>query len=914
MMPNQKFNSDRNFSQENSNNKVGQRNISPKLSEDLDLEIEEANPYLNSSEKLYQIILNNISDTVLITDDLGNFTFICPNIEIIFGYSPQEVKMLRNISALLGEGFFTFAELKTNGEIRNIEQEITDKQGKKHTLLINLKRVTIEEGTILYSCRDISDRKKAENQLTEYHNRLEELVAERTRELSITNENLQKEISDRIAAEKALQDSEIRFRSLFERHDAIMLLIDEETGTIVNANRAAEKFYGYAQEILRQMTIFNLNQPLHEQNQSELFPTNCLNHNCCTLTQRGANAETRWVEIHSSPIEYKNKQLLFLIIHDISDRVETEAALRESEQRFRLLADTAPVLIWMSGTDALCNFFNKPWLDFTGRTLEEEIGIGWEENIHPSDRQHCLDVYLSAFNSRQSFRMEYRLKRFDGEYRWLLDTGVPRFTSTGTFAGYIGSCIDISDRKELEEALLRISKAVESSSEAIAMTEVTGRSIYHNPAFGELFKYTIEELNAAGGIAAIFSNQKEYLAIFYAIVKGKSWSGELTMCDRSGRKRLIFLHADAIKDQTGNIIGIVTVHTDISDRKRVEQELEETNKKLRRSIQKLETNNREICLLGEISEILQSCLSVEEAYSALADLVPTLFPGISGGVFILNESKNLVEAVATWGKQMDSKSLFAPCECWALRRGREHLVDTQYSGLRCQHLHGNFPKTNTFCVPTIALGETFGLLYLSSPKRKHFDDAKRHLAITFAEHIALALANLKLRETLHNQSIRDPLTGLFNRRYLEESLDREIQRAYRNQQTIGAIMIDIDHFKRFNDTFGHEAGDAVLRKVGDFLKTSIRSADIACRYGGEELILILPEASLVDSLERAEQIRQAIKHLDIQHGYQTLGAITVSLGVSCFPKHGTTSDTIIRAADAALYRAKAAGRDRVISA
>ncbi|MBV8072519.1 MAG: PAS domain S-box protein, partial [Acidobacteriaceae bacterium] len=131
----------------------------------------------------------------------------------------------------------------------------------------------------------------------------------------------------------------------------------------------------------------------------------------------------------------------------------SKAAMGESEKRFRILADTAPVMVWMSGIDMLCNFFSKPWFEFTGRTLEQELGNGWSEGVHPEDLQGCLDTYVRSFNARQPFTMEYRLRRADREYRWVLDTGVPRYTSEGEFAGYIGSCIDITERRGAEEAL-----------------------------------------------------------------------------------------------------------------------------------------------------------------------------------------------------------------------------------------------------------------------------------------------------------------------------------------------------------------------------------------------------------------------------------------------------------------------------
>ena len=173
---------------------------------------------------------------------------------------------------------------------------------------------------------------------------------------------------------------------------------------------------------------------------------------------------------------------------------------------------------------------------------------------------------------------------------------------------------------------------------------------------------------------------------------------------------------------------------------------------------------------------------------------------------------------------------------------------------------------------------------------------------------------MQLREELQNRSIRDPLTGLYNRRYLEESLEREINRARRNQHSVGVIMIDIDHFKRFNDTFGHDAGDAVLQEVGKLLKSSLRSSDIACRYGGEEMTLILPEACLENTRKRAEEVRQLIKQINLEHKRQSLGPVTASLGVACFPEHGTTGFSVIHVADTALYQAKKRGRDRVVVA
>jgi diguanylate cyclase (GGDEF)-like protein len=194
-----------------------------------------------------------------------------------------------------------------------------------------------------------------------------------------------------------------------------------------------------------------------------------------------------------------------------------------------------------------------------------------------------------------------------------------------------------------------------------------------------------------------------------------------------------------------------------------------------------------------------------------------------------------------------------------------------------------------------------GLVVMASILRQHY------LVRIHWQTLQLVESEAEQREL----SIRDPLTGLFNRRYLEETLTLEMIRAARKQHPIGVIMVDIDHFKRINDLHGHAAGDAVLVQMGDFLLTHVRSSDVICRYGGEEFILVLPEATRKITQMRAEQIREDARHLHVQYEEQTLEAFTLSLGVAVFPEHGSTYDVILRAVDTALYRAKRDGRDRV---
>jgi diguanylate cyclase (GGDEF)-like protein len=327
---------------------------------------------------------------------------------------------------------------------------------------------------------------------------------------------------------------------------------------------------------------------------------------------------------------------------------------------------------------------------------------------------------------------------------------------------------------------------------------------------------------------------------------------------------------------------------------------------------------RESTLLNEMGELLQACATMEEAHTLIGRLAGQIFPETAGAVFRISASRHLVERVASWGTGPTAaeESVFALQDCCALRRGRPHLVDDTVTGLVCPHLPHPMPSAS-LCIPLITQGEAAGLLHLNSGPAGQpttaaaVTEAAQRLAPIASEHLALALANLLLRETLRTQSIRDELTGLYNRRFLDETLELAVHRAERGNRPIGVIMLDVDHFKRFNDVSGHNAGDALLRELGGLLRVQIRGGDIPCRFGGEEFVLILPGASLEDARRRAEAVREATTHLEITDRNQSLGAVTISAGVAAYPEHGASGEALVRAADAALYEAKAGGRNQV---
>lgn len=356
------------------------------------------------------------------------------------------------------------------------------------------------------------------------------------------------------------------------------------------------------------------------------------------------------------------------------------------------------------------------------------------------------------------------------------------------------------------------------------------------------------------------------------------------------------------------IAGII-VRRDSRERLRAAAEVTEVNERLASAAARAEERSVEIARLADLSQLLQACQEPAEAYRVLERALPALVHR-PGALFILSPSANVLELMASWGEVSGYDRVFGPHDCWSLRRSRTHESLLGGSGPVCPHLAGKGQAPST-CIPLMAQGDTLGVLMLAgtwSPA----DDADRHQLVTAtAEQVALALANLRLRDTLKIQSIRDPLTGLFNRRFLEESLDRECRRALRAARPLSLIMFDVDHFKRFNDTFGHDAGDLVLREIGSLLRAMFRGEDVACRFGGEEFALVLSDTGLEQAVIRAEQLREQAHQLLITYRRQAVGAITLSLGVAVLPEHGASGDALVRAADRALYAAKHGGRDRV---
>lgn len=347
-------------------------------------------------------------------------------------------------------------------------------------------------------------------------------------------------------------------------------------------------------------------------------------------------------------------------------------------------------------------------------------------------------------------------------------------------------------------------------------------------------------------------------------------------------------------------------------RLRTERDLEQGAWELQSALgdaRQLADTLRRLSLLGEM---LQSCREPDEAIAVIERALPPLLPDMSGCLSLINASHNMVEARMHWGvRGADlAESVFAPDDCWALRRSQAHPGFGEIAAPACAHLvHAGVTAGHMLCLPLSAQGQVLGVLSLVSEHA--FDPGSRELMLTVGDQLALAIANLRLQQSLREQSIRDPLTGLFNRRYLEASLPRELARAERRMSHVALLMLDLDHFKRYNDNHGHDAGDALLAQFGSTLAHLCRGEDIACRFGGEEFTVVLVDMDAESARVRAEAIRSATARIELRHRGQRLPAPSVSIGIA-MSSHGVLPEELKRAADQALYRAKREGRDRVV--
>jgi len=508
-----------------------------------------------------------------------------------------------------------------------------------------------------------------------------------------------------------------------------------------------------------------------------------------------------------------------------------------------------------------------------------------------------------------------------------------------------------TDNGNAEARSRELEQVLEQTGEAVIVKDMNAVVTYWNREATSLYGFSAQE--AVGQplrkLHAATLSEADYAKVLERIRSGRSTSAATERRKKNGDVVRVSLKTTPLLDAQGKLIGEITVardvtalhHTEealraaqatlearltaireanraltreVAARRKADAAMRRNNLALAATVRQLEAFHRDGEALSRMAELLQSCTQRNEAYAIVRETAAQLFPDSTGSLFIYRESRDVLEHVTAWGISHTPAATLSPEDCWALRLGNPHFVPRKGS-IRCGHAHES--SQSYVCMPVQGQGQILGLLHIAlevgARSLRPARDAEQRLR-AMTDRVGPALANLKLRDALREMALRDALTGLYNRRYLEDALIRELHRAERSGKPVAVVMIDIDLFKHFNDKYGHDAGDFVLNAVSRALMKSIRPSDIACRYGGEELAVVLAEADLGCAMERAEHLRLAIRDTNLTHLGQTLPAPTASFGVAVYPTHGTKPADLLKAADLALYRAKQEGRDRVCAA
>ena len=648
------------------------------------------------------------------------------------------------------------------------------------------------------------------------------------------------------------------------------------------------------------------------------------------------------------------------------------AEMQQAEEHYRDLFNAAPAMYVITrdenGTPIICDC-NDLFLKALKYDRKDVIGRSLAEFHSPESRLRLLSEsgYRGAMKGK-IVSGERELVGSDGRVIPVLLRGDPIANDHNVIIGTRAMYVDNSEQKLAEEQMRLV---VESAPNGMVMIDRSGNITLVNTQVERLFGYRREEIlgksvemlvphryrgsypqireeffddpkpRILGGNRELFALRKDgsefpveiglnpisaprgvqVLASVSDITERKRVEEEIRALNVSLERRVVERTVE-IRALNANLEQRVAERTqeleaENTQRKLIERELQQAHDELQRSVLELERRNQEMRLVGEMVELLESCRSVEEAYGVITLRIPHLLQDTNGALYMMTQSRNLLECVGQWGNPLlESEKTFSPEDCWALRRNKPHGMERETSELICKHIDGAMSSVETYlCAPMVAHGEIMGVLHIRcSSENRTARAIVANSAQTAAEQLSLILANLRLRETLRNQSIRDPQTGLFNRRYMVDSLDRELSRAERSGKPVVIAMLDLDHFKNLNDSFGHAAGDAVLRDWSNLLKTKFRGSDIVCRYGGEEFVIILPDISVDIAHQRMEQLRQDIRRMTVHQDGQTISGVTVSIGIAFYPHHGRTNPSLLHAADQALYRAKESGRDCVVIA
>ncbi|MBN1566444.1 MAG: PAS domain S-box protein [Acidobacteria bacterium] len=701
------------------------------------------------------------------------------------------------------------------------------------------------------------------------------------------------------------------------------LAIIDSQFRIESANRTFCRMLGYDEQEMLSLHIQNIAQdPDTCMRVTEQVRTGVAQSSKIEAQFIDKNREPVWIQFTASAVqkEETGASRCLIVVEDIGARKWAELEIKAEKQLLERLINSSVDGIFAFDCDGFFTVWNPG--------MERIFGIAAKEVLGRPAFQAC--PFLKDSGEDENFAAALKGQKIiskDKAYP------IPGTTRQGYFEGYYGPMLnardgeiigglaiirDVTERKRAEEAReaseQRYRELFENAYDMVYTHDMEGLLTSINKAAERITGYARAEalqMNILQFVAPEFQENVKRI-LYRQSINEAPITQELDILARDGSRITLEVSSRLIFEQ-GKPMGVQGIARNITERKRTEMALQEANEKLEAWVKDLEQRTREMTLLSEMGDILRACLTTEEVYEVIVRVAQEVFPVLGGALYVIGPLRNIVEAVAEWGDTSNMELAFAPDDCWALRRGRVHCVEDTGVGLLCKHLHTPPPK-GYICVPMMAQSEAVGILHLAQPEGAQIPESKQRLAMALAEHVAMALSNLRLHETLRNQSIRDQLTGLFNRSFMEESLELELRRAVRSQNPLSIIMLALDNFQDLTERHGLDAGDTILRRTAMMLQANVRKGDIACRFSGQTFILVLPNAGFDICLKRAETMLELVRTLEVKNQSELVDRISASVGLAVFPNNGQTVEAMLRSAESALNRAKVSGGNRAIGA
>lgn len=737
-------------------------------------------------------------------------------------------------------------------------------------------------------------------------------------------------------ARDEVSQSEAAFRSIFDLA-AVGINVTDEAGRYLMVNERMVDMLGYSREELLEENFRAVTL------EADVAESDRLTADVAAGTRSQFRQDKRYLRKDGSVVHAEifvrelervagGQRRFICVALDVTERRRAEARAAEYRRIRDFHFDHTPLAVVEFAPDLSIRRWSPRAEKIFGWTEAEALGRTAESLGIFSPEQ----VALRAERTSRMFRGEQDhlsavvpMLHRSGRKLWIEIYNSVIRDAAGEVMTLVSMGLDVTESQEmlsmLNESEARFRGIFNQAAVGIALLDARGRWINVNQRLCEILGYPMDELLSTSFASITHPDDLQRdLHLSRALLDGSldQFSIEKRYVHREGRIIWATLFVRRVDASPGEPPRFVSVVEDISERKAAEERVRaltaglesqvvERTEQLHNVVRAGQRRNEELALITDMGRLLSASTDQVEATQVVMRYLPRVFPLADGALYLEGRRGGLFERQVDWGGATPGAQSFTIADCWALRGGEIHHVEGAHDPLHCLHVAAESHAHSHVCVPVMSLGQPLGVIELSWGRSDDEWAPEMTLVKTVAETIGLAFGNLRLREELSRQALMDPLTGLHNRRWLDHCLRERVNVHGRTGEGFAVLMIDVDHFKSINDSYGHEGGDRALFEVAQALQRAVRDHESAARFGGEEFTVILPATARVDAARVGERLRQAVAALQVRSNGADLRPVTISVGIAMFPEDGHSAQSVLEAADAALYQAKQSGRNRV---